>query len=111
MIVPNNINSMKKLIIALICSILPIYKYFTWILICIQPTYKTHKERVKAYHEIYGFDLAINELYMTLFAAFLGLLSIFFLIKAEIDTKYVILKNIFLAILGAVTFLHIWTLL
>ena len=102
---------MKKLIIALLLSLFPIYKLVTWIIIFNQPIYTTQAERVAAYHKNYFFDLEMNESYLTLLRVLLVLVSIYLVSKAELSKKYNFIKNIFLSVLAFLGIYHFWSLL
>lgn len=87
---------MKNLVIGLICSFLPIYRFVTWIIVFNDSSLQNHIEKVKAYHKDYFFNMQVNEQYASIISILLLMIAVYSILKTQVHGIKAILKIPFL---------------
>jgi len=100
---------MNKLLLVLVFTLLPIYRFITWILIFNDSELETQAERIKAFHIRYFGGINLNEQYLTLFSVVLLCFALFLLFRLR--QINMIIQIILTGIISFLLLFNVWTLL
>ena len=100
---------MKKIILGVLFSLMPIYSFFTWIYIFNKFIYINQADKILEYNKMF-FNISINQTTLTLVNLLLAITSIYFLKKAEVNRNKILktFRLLALLLIGLISMFNIW---
>ena len=100
---------MRKIILAVLFSLIPIYSFFTWIYIFNKFIDINHTDKILEYNKMF-FNISINQTTLTLVNLLLAITSIYFLKKAEVNRNKIlkIFRLLTLLLIVLISMFNIW---
>jgi len=100
---------MKKIILGVLFSLMPIYSFFTWIYIFNKFIDINQADKILEYNKMF-FNISINQTTLTLVNLSLAITSIYFLKKAEVDQNKTlkIFRLLTLLLIVLISIFNIW---
>ena len=100
---------MKKIILGVLFSLMPIYSFFTWIYIFNKFIYINQADKILEYNKMF-FNISINQTTLTLVNLSLAFTSIYFLKKAEVNRNKILktFRLLALLLIVLISMFNIW---
>ena len=100
---------MRKIILAVLFSLIPIYSFFTWIYIFNKFIYINQADKILEYNKMF-FNISINQTTLTLVNLSLAITSIYFLKKAEVNRNKILktFRLLALLLIVLISMFNIW---
>jgi hypothetical protein len=100
---------MRKIILAVLFSLIPIYSFFTWIYIFNKFIYINQADKILEYNKMF-FNISINQTTLTLVNLLLAITSIYFLKKAEVNRNKILktFRLLTLLLIVLISMFNIW---
>ena len=100
---------MRKVILAVLFSLIPIYSFFTWIYIFNKFIFINQADKLLEYNKMF-FNISINQTTLSLVNLSLAITSIYFLKKAEVNQNKIlkIFRLLALLLIVLISMFNIW---
>ena len=100
---------MRKIILAVLFSLIPIYSFFTWIYIFNKFIDINQADKLLEYNKMF-FNISINQTTLTLVNLSLAITSIYFLKKAEVNRNKILktFRLLALLLMVLISMFNIW---
>ena len=100
---------MRKIILAVLFSLMPIYSFFTWLYIFNKFIYINQADKILEYNKMF-FNISINQTTLTLVNLSLAITSIYFLKKAEVNRNKILktFRLLALLLMVLISMFNIW---
>jgi hypothetical protein len=100
---------MKKIILGVLFSLMPIYSFFTWIYIFNKFIDINQADKLLEYNKMF-FNISINQTTLTLVNLSLAITSIYFLKKAEVNQNKILkpFRLLALLLIVLISMFNIW---
>ena len=101
---------MRKIILAVLFSLIPIYSFFTWIYIFNKFIDINQADKLLEYNKMF-FNISINQTTLSLVNLSLAITSIYFLKKAEVNQNRIlkIFRLLALLLIVLISMFNIWS--
>ena len=100
---------MRKIILAVLFSLIPIYSFFTWIYIFNKFIDINQADKLLEYNKMF-FNISINQTTLSLVNLLLAITSIYFLKKAEVNRNKILktFRLLALLLIVLISMFNIW---